>query len=100
MARLQDSCSGIQKTNRTPVGSPGTPRIISGTDEGVDLKNERMGAGYVTGTERATETSLSAGVGGTLSTFRAEAASSRQLLLDLRDKSSNPLLVTSTALCC
>ena len=67
--------------------------IIAGTDGGVDWKNERMGAGYVTGTERAVETSFSASVGGPLSTLRAEAASLLQLLRDLSDQSSNPLLV-------
>ena len=55
--------------------------------------NERMGAGYVTGTAQETETSLSASVGGPLSTLRAEGASLLRLLLDLRDGSSTPLLV-------
>ena len=67
--------------------------IIAGTDGGVDWKNERMGAGYVTGTARETETSFSASVGGPLSTLRAEGASLLQLLLDLSDGSSTPLLV-------
>ena len=67
--------------------------IVAGTDGGVDWKNERMGAGYVTGTAQETETSFSASVGGPLSTLRAEGASLLRLLLDLRDGSSTPLLV-------
>ena len=62
--------------------------IIAGTDGSVDWKNERMGAGYATGTARETETSFSASVGGPLSTLRAEGASLLQLLLDLRNDSS------------
>ena len=67
--------------------------IIAGTDGGVDWKNERMGAGYVTGTALETETSFSACVGGPLSTLRAEGASLLQLLLDLSNQLSTPLLV-------
>jgi ribonuclease HI len=67
--------------------------IVAGTDGGVDWKNERMGAGYVTGTEQEVVTSFSACVGGPLSTLRAEAASLLQLLLDLRGRSPTPLLV-------
>ena len=52
-----------------------------------------MGAGYVTGTARETETSFSASVGGPLSSLRAEGANLLQLLLDLSDGSSTPLLV-------
>jgi hypothetical protein len=53
----------------------------------VDWKNARMGTGYVTGTEVEIGTSLSARVGGPLSTLRAESASLLELLLDLRDRS-------------
>ena len=67
--------------------------LVAGTDGGVDWKNERMGAGYVTGTEQEVVTSFSACVGGPLSTLRAEAASLLQLLLDLRGRSPTPLLV-------
>jgi ribonuclease HI len=67
--------------------------IVAGTDGSVDWKNERMGSGYVTGTEREPESSFSACVGGPLSTLRAEAASLLQLLIDLRGSSSTPLLV-------
>ena len=67
--------------------------IIAGTDGGVDWKNERMGAGYVSGTAPEAETSFSASVGGPLSTLRAEGASLLQLLLDLSKESSTPLLV-------
>ncbi len=67
--------------------------IIVGTDGSVDWKNERMGAGYATGTAREPETSFSASVGGPLSTLRAEGASLLQLLLDLSNDSSTPLLV-------
>ena len=67
--------------------------IVAGTDGSVDWKNERMGSGYVTGTEREPESSFSACVGGPLSTLRAEAASLLQLLIDLRGRSSTPLLV-------
>jgi hypothetical protein len=70
MARTQDSYSGIKKTNRMPFVFLTWAGIIAGTDGGVDWKNERMGAGYVTGTARETETSFS--VGGPLSTLRAE----------------------------
>ena len=52
-----------------------------------------MGSGYVTGTEREPESSYSACVGGPLSTLRAEEASLLQLLIDLRGRSSTPLLV-------
>ena len=65
--------------------------IIAGTDGGVDWKNERMGAGYATGAERETETSFSASVGGPLSTL--QGASLLQLLLDLSNQLSTPLLV-------
>jgi ribonuclease HI len=64
--------------------------IIAGTDGGVDWKNERMGAGYVTGTARETVTSFSTSVGRPLSTLRAEGASLLQLLPDLSDGSSTP----------
>ena len=67
--------------------------IITGTDGGVDWKNERMGEGYATGTALETETSFSASVGGPLSTLRAEEASLLQLLLDLSNDLSTPLLV-------
>ena len=67
--------------------------IVAGTDGSVDWKNERMGAGYVTGTEQEVQTSFSACVGGPLSTLRAEAASLLQLLLDLRGRPPTPLLV-------
>lgn len=67
--------------------------IIAGTDGGVDWKSERMGAGYVIGSEQALESALSVRVGGPLSTLRAEAASLLQLLIDLRGKLSTPLLV-------
>jgi hypothetical protein len=59
----------------------------------MDWKNERMGPGYVTGSEREIQISLSARVGGRLSTLRAGAASLLQLLLDLRSRSSTPLLL-------
>ena len=62
--------------------------IVAGTDGSVDWKNERMGSGYVTGTEQEPETLFSACVGGPLSTLRAEAASLLQLLTDLRGRSS------------
>ena len=67
--------------------------IVAGTDGSVDWKNEHMGAGYVTGTEQEPETLFSACVGGPLSTQRAEEASLLQLLIDLRGRSSTPLLV-------
>jgi hypothetical protein len=69
--------------------------IIAGTDGGVDWKNERMGAGYITGTALEPETPFSACVGGPLSTLRAEGASPSlpQLLLDLINELSTPLLV-------
>ena len=69
--------------------------IVAGTDRdgSVDWKHERMGAGYVTGTDQEPESSLSACVGGPLSTLRAEAASLLQLLINLRSRSSTPLLV-------
>jgi hypothetical protein len=69
------------------------PGIIAGTDGGVAWKTERMGAGYVIGTEQAVELVLSVRVGGPLSTLRAEAASLLQLLIDLCDRSSTPLLI-------
>ena len=60
--------------------------IVTGTDGSVDWKKERMGSGYVTGTEQEPESSFSACVGGPLSTLRAEAASLLQLLIDLCDR--------------
>ncbi len=52
-----------------------------------------MGADYVTGTDQEPESSFSTCVGWPLSTLRAEAASLLQLLINLRCRSSIPLLV-------
>ena len=74
--------------------------IVAGTDGSVDWKHERMGAGYVTGTDQEPESSFSACVGGPLSTLRAEAASLLQLLIDLSGRLSTPLLVFVPTLWC
>ncbi len=63
----------------------------------MDWKNERMGAGYVTGTGQEVETSFCPCVVGPLSTLRAEAASLRQLLIDFCGRSSTPLLLSCAA---
>ncbi len=60
---------------------------------GCTATTERMGAGYVTGTEQEVDTLLSDCVGGPLSTVRAEAASLLQLLRDLSGGSPTPMLV-------
>jgi hypothetical protein len=52
-----------------------------------------MGAGYVTGTALETEISFRASVGGPLSTLRTEGASLLQLLFNLNNELSTPLLV-------
>jgi hypothetical protein len=67
--------------------------ITASTDGGVDWKNERMGAGYVTGTALETEISFRASVGGPLSTLRTEGASLLQLLFNINNELSTPLLV-------
>jgi hypothetical protein len=64
MARMQDSAV-VQENQQDALCLTGTG-IVAGTDGGVDWKNERMGAGYVTGTALETETSFSASVGGPL----------------------------------
>jgi hypothetical protein len=64
-ARLLQRYQEIQQDSRRLTWTG----IMAGSDRGVDRTNELMGAGYVTGTERETETSFSARVGGPLSTF-------------------------------
>jgi hypothetical protein len=104
-----DSCSGTKKASRTldALGLTWTG-IMAGTDGGVDSdwKKERMGAGYVTGTEREMQTPLSARVGGPLSPLREEATSllsscsscSLILISMTHDASTTPLLVFADCL--
>ena len=54
--------------------------IIAGADGDVNWKNERMGAGYVTGTALETETSFSASVDGPLSQPFEQKVSAETLL--------------------
>ena len=57
--------------------------LVAGTDGSVDLRSERMGAGYVVGTAPVPLMTLSVRVGGPLATTRAEAASLLQLVRDV-----------------
>ena len=63
--------------------------LVAGTDGSVDVRAERMGAGYVLGADPVPVMAFSARVGGPLSTARAEAASLLQLLLDVRQHFSH-----------
>ena len=63
--------------------------LVAGTDGSVDVRAERMGAGYVLGADPVPIRVFSARVGGPLSTARAEAASLLQLLLDVRQHYSH-----------
>ena len=60
--------------------------LVAGTDGSVDVRAERMGAGYVVGVDPVPDMVFSARVGGPLSTARAEAASLLQLLLDVKQQ--------------
>ena len=73
-----------------PFFSPGQGSLLALTEAWTGRMNAWV---LVTGTEREPESSFSACVGGPLSTLRAEAASLLQLLIDLRSRSSTPLLV-------
>ena len=57
--------------------------LVAGTDGSVDLRTERMGAGYIVGTAPVPLMTLSIRVGGPLSTTRAEAASLLRLVRDV-----------------
>ena len=60
--------------------------LIAGTDGSVDERTERMGAGYVVGTDPEPIMTFHARVGGPLASTRAEAASLLQLLRDVRQR--------------
>jgi hypothetical protein len=91
--RMQDSCSGIKKTNRMPFVLPGR-RSLRALMEVWTGRTSEWEPGYVTGTALETETSFSASVGGPLSTLRAEGAKSTPAAsLDPRNELSSPLLV-------
>ena len=60
--------------------------LIAGTDGSVDERTERMGAGYVVGTDPEPIMTFHARVGGPLASTRAEAASLLQLLGDVRQR--------------
>ena len=63
--------------------------LVAGTDGSVDVRSERMGAGYVVGTDPVPLMTLSIRVGGPLATIRAEAAGLLQLVRDVALTSSN-----------
>jgi hypothetical protein len=69
--------------------------LVAGTDGSVDLRSERMGAGYAIGDGPIPIRAFSAPVGGPLASIRPEAASLLQILLNVAANydSRTPLLI-------
>jgi len=69
--------------------------LVAGTDGSVDLRSERMGAGYAIGDGPIPIRAFSAPVGGPLASIRPEAASLLQILRDVAANydSRTPLLI-------
>ena len=69
--------------------------LVAGTDGSVDVRSERMGAGYAIGAHPVPIRVFSAPVGGPLASIRPEAASLLQILRDLAANydSRIPLLI-------
>ncbi len=72
--------------------------LVAGTDGSIDVRTERMGAGYVLGADPEPVMTFCARVGGPLASARAEAASLLQLMRDVRQRCSHHVHVHSDLL--